>query len=465
MSRLELKKPSSEEERTLTPEERKEVNRTRRETEVSDDFDEKVELTNNRRYTLEDLELEAFYMMPKFLFWGSIGTGLSSDAKILYTLLRDRYSLSKKNGWINEKNEVYFIFTRSEMEYMLGKSKNTVIKAVNALKEFNLLDEITMGMNKPNMLYLKYPSKTYVNKYLKKEEKILLEEHKRKISERAESEKIYKENSRKRRKLAIQKGLEVLEQEEGNSGSSKNELPEVQNVNIHGGSENELPGRSKVELPGGVKSELPEVQELVRPEVQKVNPNNTDYNYTYSSDNDSSNNDLENNTDLFSTQSFNQSHTTYMGREPNKTEIESIDRWIRNKYNNNYSLISMEDIDKLEEEIKEQIGYETLIDPSYKNDKGLIDNIVNVIQNVILTPDGKVFNIKGMERSTAMVKKVFYKLDFENIEYALWTFSENTTKITDIYSYLVAVLFMAPQTQESWYSARVKSDMREQYDK
>lgn len=76
-----MKKPSSEEERTLTPEERKEVNRTRRETEVSDDFDEKVELTNNRRYTLEDLELEAFYMMPKFLFWGSIGTGLSSDAK------------------------------------------------------------------------------------------------------------------------------------------------------------------------------------------------------------------------------------------------------------------------------------------------------------------------------------------------------------------------------------------------
>ena len=53
-----------------------------------------------------------------------------------------------------------------------------------------------------------------------------------------------------------------------------------------------------------------------------------------------------------------------MGREPNKTEIESIDRWIRSKYNNNYSLISMEDIDKLEEEIKTQKDYDVLTDPS-----------------------------------------------------------------------------------------------------
>lgn len=458
MNRLGIKEHSSDE-KELTPEEKKQVNRVRRETEVSDDFDEKVELNNNRRYTLEDLELESFYMMPKFLFWGSLGTGLSSDAKILYTLLRDRYSLSKKNGWVNEKNEVYFIFTRSEMEYLLGKSKNTVIKAVNALKEFNLLDEITMGMNKPNMLYLKYPSKTYVNKYLKKEEKILLEEHKRKISERAESEKIYKENSRKRRKLAMQKGLEVLEQEDENSGSSKNELPEVQNLNFHGGSKNELPGGSKSELPGGSENELPGGSKSALPEVQNLNPNNTYNNNTNLSNTNYNNTDKKSNTDLYDSQSINHSYNTYMGREPNKTEIESIDRWIRNKYNNNYSLISMEDIDKLEEEIKTQIDYDVLTDPSYKNNVGLIDNIVSVIQNVILTPDGKVFNIKGMERSTAMVKKVFYNLDFENIEYALWTFSENTTKITDIYSYLVAVLFMAPQTQESWYSARVKSDM------
>jgi len=91
--------------------------------------------------------------MPKFLFEGEF-KALSNNARVLYTLLRDRHDLSLQNHWVNEKNEVYLIFTRKNMEEMLGLSDKTVKKAVDELKDFGLIEEEHMGLNKPNRIYL-----------------------------------------------------------------------------------------------------------------------------------------------------------------------------------------------------------------------------------------------------------------------------------------------------------------------
>jgi DNA-binding transcriptional ArsR family regulator len=108
---------------------------------------------NRIRYTVEKVLSNSFYQMPKFLFEGEFKK-LSNDARVLYMLLKDRHELSVKNEWYNEKNEVYLIMRREEMETLLNLSAPTIRKALKELKELNLIDEERQGLNKPNILFL-----------------------------------------------------------------------------------------------------------------------------------------------------------------------------------------------------------------------------------------------------------------------------------------------------------------------
>lgn len=110
-----------------------------------------------RRYTKEDVTNNLFYQLPKFLFEGEL-KNLSNDARVLYSLLKDRHELSLSNGWVNDTGEVYFIFSRENMGEILGLSKKTVIKAVNDLKKYDLIEEERRGQGKPNLIFLRLVS-------------------------------------------------------------------------------------------------------------------------------------------------------------------------------------------------------------------------------------------------------------------------------------------------------------------
>ena len=51
------------------------------------------------------------YRVPRLLIKDERFKGLSSDAKLLYGLMLDRMSLSMKNGWLDEENRAYIIYT------------------------------------------------------------------------------------------------------------------------------------------------------------------------------------------------------------------------------------------------------------------------------------------------------------------------------------------------------------------
>jgi len=112
-------------------------------------------MLNTRRLTLDDVLNYRFFQMPMFLFEGDLKQGLSSEAKILYSLLIERQNLSLENNWFNENNLVYIIFTREEMADMLSCSLNTLRKALDQLKKFNLIEDEHIGLNKPNRIYIK----------------------------------------------------------------------------------------------------------------------------------------------------------------------------------------------------------------------------------------------------------------------------------------------------------------------
>ena len=64
-------------------------------------------------------ELFSYYRIPKALFQDSRFRQLSTDAKTLYGILLDRMSLSVKNGWLDEQNRVFIIFTIEDVKSCL----------------------------------------------------------------------------------------------------------------------------------------------------------------------------------------------------------------------------------------------------------------------------------------------------------------------------------------------------------
>lgn len=102
----------------------------------------------------ETLEHE-YYQIPQELFVNEkYKNKLNSDSKILYAFLLDRLSLSQKNHWIDEANNVYLIFTREEVQEKLNLSDKTVTKSFKILMEVNLVQEKRQGLGKPNLIYV-----------------------------------------------------------------------------------------------------------------------------------------------------------------------------------------------------------------------------------------------------------------------------------------------------------------------
>ena len=96
-----------------------------------------------------------YYQIPQELFVNEkYKKKLNSDSKILYAFLLDRLSLSQKNHWIDEDNNVYLIFTREEVQEKLNLSDKTVTKSFKILMEVNLVQEKRQGLGKPNLIYV-----------------------------------------------------------------------------------------------------------------------------------------------------------------------------------------------------------------------------------------------------------------------------------------------------------------------
>ncbi|WP_270245084.1 replication initiator protein A [Lactococcus lactis] len=108
-------------------------------------------------YKAKEVYGETYYQLPKVLFSNIKYKKLSNDAKIAYALLKDRFNYSVQNNWVDEDDNLYFIFTNEELMEMLDSGNQKVIKIKKELQTSELLFQKRMGVNKPNRLYLLRP--------------------------------------------------------------------------------------------------------------------------------------------------------------------------------------------------------------------------------------------------------------------------------------------------------------------
>ncbi len=91
-------------------------------------------------------------------------------------------------------------------------------------------------------------------------------------------------------------------------------------------------------------------------------------------------------------------------------------------------------------------------------DKSRLDELVELIIDTVCSKR-EMIRIAGDDHPADVVRSRFLKLNAEHIEYILDRMEENTTQIRNIKKYLLAALYNAPVTMDSYYSALVGHDL------
>lgn len=106
-------------------------------------------------YKINEVREIQHYQIPKALFKHPYYADLTNDTRLAYAILLDRLELSRINNWTNDKDEVFIIYTREQMQDELKiKSRTTITKVFKQLNDFGLIREERQGLNKPNRIYV-----------------------------------------------------------------------------------------------------------------------------------------------------------------------------------------------------------------------------------------------------------------------------------------------------------------------
>ena len=196
----------------------------------------------------------------------------------------------------------------------------------------------------------------------------------------------------------------LLAQEKNSQQSNAETISEVQNVNFQ---------KSKIRTSKSPKNQLLEFQ-------------NMDYNNTY-------NIKTDNSETIDSNRIISRDEQRYDERLDAEAELKAYQ-----------SLI------------KENIEYDCLM-VSYPTERDTIEGIYELIVETVMSSGEKIL-IASNWYPTALVKSTFLKLNVMHVQYVLDMLRANTSKVRNIKKYILASLFNAPSTIDSYYRAEVNHD-------
>ena len=117
----------------------------------------------------------------------------------------------------------------------------------------------------------------------------------------------------------------------------------------------------------------------------------------------------------------------------------------------------MRERESYRELILENIEYDYLIQ-SPQLDRDRLDELVELMVDTVCSRR-ETIRIAGDDYPAEVVKSRFLKLDSSHIEYVLDRMRENTTYVRNIKKYLLAALYNAPATIDSYYASLVNHDL------
>lgn len=107
--------------------------------------------------------------------------------------------------------------------------------------------------------------------------------------------------------------------------------------------------------------------------------------------------------------------------------------------------------------ILENIDYDILTQDE-KLDRDRLDELVELMVDTVCS-NREMIRIAGDDYPAEVVKSRFLKIGSSHIEYVLERMRENTTYVRNIKKYLLAALYNAPVTMDSYYTSLVSHDL------
>ena len=107
--------------------------------------------------------------------------------------------------------------------------------------------------------------------------------------------------------------------------------------------------------------------------------------------------------------------------------------------------------------ILENIDYDVLASDPHV-DQEQLDEIVELVQETVCSTRSRI-RVAGSDYPAEVVRSKLLKLNGEHIRFVVDCLKQNTTRIRNIRQYLLAMLFNAPSTMNSYYTALVAHDL------
>ena len=137
--------------------------------------------------------------------------------------------------------------------------------------------------------------------------------------------------------------------------------------------------------------------------------------------------------------------------EEDTADISDSGRERKGQRINNYDL--------WEKQIKTNVDYESLM-INYPYEHQLIDEIISIMVETVMS-NRAMIRIVGDDYPFSVVKEKFLQIDYSHMQFIIDCFNEGArnTEIKNIKQYIKAVIFNAPTTIDSYYTAKVRYDM------
>ena len=117
----------------------------------------------------------------------------------------------------------------------------------------------------------------------------------------------------------------------------------------------------------------------------------------------------------------------------------------------------MQERENYRELILENIEYDILVQ-NERMDRDRLNELVELMVDTVCSRR-EMIRIAGDDYPAEVVKSRFLKLNSSHIEYVLDRMRENTTYVRNIKKYLLAALYNAPVTMDSYYTSLVSHDL------
>lgn len=105
-----------------------------------------------------DSPAASYVPLPRFLLQDETLLEISNDAKVLYALLLDRASISRKNGYVEPDGTIRLYFTVEQAQAKLHRSRQSATQIFRELEYSGLIVRRKQGLGKPALITLNYPA-------------------------------------------------------------------------------------------------------------------------------------------------------------------------------------------------------------------------------------------------------------------------------------------------------------------